>query len=423
MPNDPARWLGWAVLVGAVACRADPVDTAGLVDTEPVETDPVPVGLCDVAVTCPNTIPDAPSIACDLVVTDFSGEVAWDGPAGMQLRGRSSIAFPKPQLAVELLDDAGQEVSANLLGMGADSDWVLNGAYIDRALLRNSFGYGLFQALGGKERYAPESRTCRLTMDGAPYGVFFLGEKIKRDDDRIDILADPSGAAFIVKLDDEPGVFDNAAIGNGIWQVVSPSSPTPEQTAGMQATLGAWQSALLGAAPADPEVGIFAVIDLDSAVDFVLLQELLRNNDGYFLSIHLWKDVDTRLRFAPWDLDLTLGQPTYNENAKAHGWMLYRPVMIARMGEVPAFRARLASRWRELRLGPWSDAALLAGIEAQHALLGPDLAANFEVWPWADIPTYWPTLPEVAGPEEEYVRIEGWLPERTAWIDANIDAW
>ena len=303
------------------------------------------------------------------------------------------------------------------------TDWVINGAYIDRALLRNQLAFDLFQALGGPERYAPESHTCRATFNGRAAGVFFLTETIKRDDDRVDVPDDPHGEAFVVKLDDEPGLLDNSPVGYGIWQAVSPRSPTPQQSAGILASLGGWQGALLGPRPADPVDGIFAFVDPDSAVDFVLLQELMRNNDAYYLSVHLWKDVGGRLRFAPWDLDLTLAQPTYNDNTNPEGWVAYRPPMIARMGEVEAFRTALAQRWRDLRAGPWSDAALLDAVNAQHDLLGPDLQANFAVWTWTDIPLYWSTLPEVAGPEAEYDRIRAWLPARTAWIDGAIDGW
>ncbi|HNC98661.1 MAG TPA: CotH kinase family protein, partial [Myxococcota bacterium] len=290
---------------------------------------------------------------------------------------------------------------------------------IDRALLRNFFGYTLFQDLGGPERYAPESRTCTLVWNGTDSGVFFLVEKIKADDDRVVLRDDPTGASFVVKLDDEAGILDNSAIGYGTWQVVSPAEPTAAQAEGIRQHLSDWQAAVVAGQGARLE----RLVDVDSAIDFVLLQELLRNNDAYFLSVHLWRDVDSGLRFTPWDLDLTLGQPTYNDNANPEGWVAYRPAMISGLTAIPDFQDRLTARWESLRQGPWADAALLAAIDAQHTRLGAELAENFAIWPWEQIPLYWPTLPEVAGPEEEYARIRSWLVLRTAWIDENISEW
>ncbi len=394
-------------------------DSAGPLPVEEIAPAPPITGLCVVKLDCLDTVVDSPPTRCSLEVQRSPESPAWRGEGMVQLRGRSSTSFPKPQLAVELVDDTGAAVGANLLGMGTDPDWVLNGAYIDRALLRNHFGYTLFQDLGGPERYAAESRTCTLQWNGEAAGVYFLVEKIKADDDRLVLREDPDGGSFVVKLDDEAGILDNSAIGYGAWQVVSPAAPTPTQEAGIQQHLRDWQAALSAGQGARLE----RLVDVDSVIDFVLLQELLRNNDAYYLSVHLSRDLDSGLRFSPWDLDLTLGQPTYNDNTNPEGWVAYRPVMIAGLSAIPDFQDRIAARWQELRTGAWADAALLAHIDAQHELLGEELAANFVIWPWEQIPQYWSTLPEVAGPEEEYARIRSWIVLRTAWIDANISAW
>ncbi len=376
-------------------------------------------GLCLLQVACPSELSDSVEAACAIAVTDGSGWLDHQGPASMRLRGRSSVGFPKPQIAVELVGEQGADLAVNLLGMGADADWVLNGAYIDRALIRNHLAYRLFAELGGAERYAPESRACTLEYNGSPFGVYFLVERVKADDDRVDIPEDADGASFVVKLDDEAGLLDNSSIGYGTWQLVSPPSPTSAQEAGVYAALYAWQEATLGAAAG----AIGRHLDLESAADFVLLQELLRNNDAYYLSIYLWKSPSSKLRFTPWDLDLTLGQPTYNDNHNPEGWVAYRPLMISRLADVPGFRQTLAERWRTLRTDDWSDEALINRIAAHRELLGPELAANFEIWDWGEIYSYWPSLPEVDGPEAEYARIMEWLPIRTAWIDAHIDSW
>jgi len=386
--------------------------------------DPTPPGLCHVTVDCGGVaIPDEPKLGCSMTVADSEGRTVYDDHAGLELRGRSSLGAPKHQYAVELWDADGNAQSANLLDMGADADWVLNGAWYDRDLLRNTLGYDLFRAAGdvgtlSTPRYAPESRYCDLQLDGTWIGIFMLVEKIKQDDDRIDLAPDDgSGSAFVLKLDDTGTIHSNA-LGYGGWKVVSPADPTPTQLAGISATLDDWeavatrQPALLG-----------EVVDVDDFIDLILLEELVKNNDAFFLSLHLWKDVDGKLELSPWDLDLSLGQPSYNDNENPESWLLYRPSLVASLSSVPGFDARLAARWAELRGGPWATDEILARIDTYQATMGADaIAHNFEVWPIGDV-DFGGYLYPVSSYAEEDARVRAFLEARLTWMDTNVDRW
>jgi len=356
-------------------------------------------GLCRIELDCGQEIPDEPKVECALRVESSEGHALFEGEAGVEVRGRSSSGFPKKQFAVELRD-AGEAIEVDLFGMGAESDWVLNGAWIDRALVRNKYGYDLYQALNA-DHYGPESRTCTLRLEGRDQGVYFLVERVKRDAARIDIAED----GWVVKLDDVPGVQSNEAVGYGHWAAIHDGG-----SAG--ADLAAWQASVLN----DPS-GIFEHLDRDSAMDFVLLQEFMKNNDAYYLSVHLWRDAEGPIHFTPWDLDLTFGQPTYNDNVPPEGWILYRPTWVAAMD----FDGELADRWFELREGPLSDEAALARYEAQYTLLGDAAEANFEVWDWDEIDFLGGYLPVVEDYEAEADKIRAWIPARLAWIDENIE--
>ncbi len=384
-----------------------PVEQLGGVDTR---------GVCALELACDEVIPDEPKIDCELAIRNSEGLTFFEGVAGVESRGRSSSGFPKQQFAVELRDEEGGEQDVDLLGMGAESDWVLNGAWIDRALMRNVFAYDLFQSFGGVERYAPESRTCTMELNGQPWGVYFLVERIKRAESRIELQAEDS---FIMKLNDSGGIQAHDPVGHGTWKVVHPKAPSPEQTQQMQAWILGWQDEILN----DPDQ-MWSYLDRGSAIDFVLLQELMKNNDAYYLSVHLWKDAGGLALFAPWDLDLSLGQPTYNDNVTPEGWLLYRPTWVASMTSTEGFSEALADRWFELRQEQLSDEALLARAEAQWTLLGEDLPAeNFEIWPWEEIDFLGGYLPVVEDYATEQDNIRAWLPARTAWIDANIGSY
>ena len=113
-------------------------------------------------------------------------------PVGIKLRGQSSLTFPKKQYSIETWDGAGNNINVSLLGLPEESDWVINGSYADKSLIRNHIAYELFRQATD---YAPRTRFCEVYInDGKdisnPYnymGIYSLIEKIKIDKNRVNI--------------------------------------------------------------------------------------------------------------------------------------------------------------------------------------------------------------------------------------------
>lgn len=322
----------------------------------------------------------------------------------------------------------GEDRSASLLGMGGESDWVLDGLYADRALFRNRLAYDVFDSFGS-DRYAADTRFCELSIDGEELGLYALGESLERDDDRIDIgSGGDTGESFVVKLGDGLGFHDNA-IGNGTWELVFPDA-TPEVEQVVTEALVAWEDAVLGPAPADPLTGVFAHLDLDSAVDWVLLQEVLKNPDGYQLSVWLWRDEGGLMQFAPWDFDLAMGGFP-DDDCSAEGWVSrtswtetgeHPARYVDVMATIPAFRDRLVERWDELRGDELSEARLLERVAGYDATLAPGLEANLARWPIDevvfDVGSH--SLCPVGTWADEHARVVSFLEERLRWMDAHV---
>jgi hypothetical protein len=385
-----------------------------------------PPPVCSIELECGGpAIPDEPKIPCAIRVEDGRGAVQYDGSAGVEKRGRSSLAFPKPQYAVELRVSPTDETEnpANLLGMGREEDWVLNGAYIDRALFRNKLLYDLFQSFGGVERYAPESAFCELTLDGTWQGIYLLTERVKRDDDRVALPKDDAldGSSFLLEQDDEGGIRD-VGIAFGRWRLIYPHEKrsSARQVAGVVRWLDGWADVVRGV---DKQTDLFSLVDLDSAVDFVLLQELAKNNDAYHLSLHVWRAPGGRLHFTPWDLDLSFGQPNYNDSDSPEGWILERPALVTVMAQQAAFQSRIKARWAELRAGVLSEDALLARIEHYVSTIAAHVERNFERWPIGEIQFLNDNLYPVSSYQQELELVRAWIARRLAWIDNNIGSY
>lgn len=402
----------------------DPVDTGVAAEDLPAsdapEPEPFTEQLCQLTLDCPDGLIRDVRTACTLQVRTEAGDVQWDGPASVWIRGRSSASVVKPGYGVELRDEAGEDVGADLLGMGGEADWVIDGLWYDRLLVRDKLGYDLFRSWNDEGRTA-ESALCELTLNGAYYGVHALVERVERDDDRVDIDdGRESGLAFVLTQLDEDCFYTNTTT-YGCWKLVSPDAEamSPEGAA----ALTTWLTELEAAITAGDADGIWARVDRDSVIDTILLEEFFKNEDSFYTSMRSWKDTDGKLHFVPWDLDMTFGQfPNYYDYGNPHRWIQYRPPLWVAMAATPGFHDRLAERWAELRAGPLAQDAVFARIDALQAILGPAIERNFTTWPISGI-DYAGLFYPVTTYDEEDDHVRAWIELRLAWMDDNVASW
>ena len=422
------------LLLGCVQTAA-PVDSPAPLADDPTEVipaaDPGPEPpleterLCRLDLECAVLPTRDVKVPCALTVTTESGNVEYSGSAEVWVRGRSSSQVAKPGYGVELNDGAMVAVSANLLGMGSDSDWVIDGLYYDRLLIRDKLGYGLFRSWGGKEQYAAESALCELWRNDDYFGVHALVERVKRDDDRVDIAdGSESGEAFVLAQIDEDCFYTNTAT-YGCWKLVSPGDPTGESEEAMRRFLAGWEAHVLAAPSLGDWSQVWETTDMDSVIDTVLIEEFFKNEDAFYTSMHLSRDAGEGIRFIPWDLDMTFGQFPYYPygNYGAYDvWIGYRPPLWTQFALDPEFRERLGARWAELRAGSLDEGAIYARMDALQAILGDAIRRNDEVWPIESI-NYGGWFFEVSSYADEDAYVREWMHQRLAWMDANIAAY
>lgn len=374
------------------------------------------------------------------------GESAQTFPISIKIRGNFSRNLPKKQFAVKILDGKGEERDAPLLGLPKASEWSFNGNFHDRSLMRNSLAYELGRETG---RYAPRTRDFELYLNGDYRGVYTLTEKIERHKRRLDLPKWEKGG-FIVKIDttdrdDEWFPLEHESI-NVLHVYPKPSKIVKE--AGGKEAIDAIRVQILNFEAimrskdfANAEQGYPALIDVDSFVDFMLVQELFNNIDAYCRSVHFHGRGDGKLVAGPlWDFDVGAGNFTLRDATKTEGWrtgyrnrinfgtMFSPPVTwFARLRQDPAFEARFIARWRELRPTVFSDANIDALIDRKVVELGEATDRNFARWPIFGVPdrllrflAYPPPWPKDYN--EEIAKMRAWFRERAAWMDGAIDS-
>jgi hypothetical protein len=361
------------------------------------------------------------------VVEDSAGGLEYDDHAALSIRGRSSVAFPKKNYKVELRTVADVDNPKNLLGMGQEADWVLDGAWADRSLMRNRLTFSLFRD-SGANRWAPRARYCEVTLDAEYAGIYVLLERIKRDDDRLNLPEDDgTGKTFIVKQDDDGTLSLSIGVGSK-WQLVYPNDDVASavQSSAAQAWLDRLGVAIRGT---DPKA-LLALVDRAAIVDYILVEEFAKNIDAYNLSLHFVRSGGGPAWLVPWDTDLGYGQPTLRNstNDAPTGWVSNRTTLISKLSAVPEIRSALGPRWRELRASIFSNTAITARLDGYAAILSDAvIARNFALWPIEDVDfqeVYAPfSFYDVSSYAEESTHFRNWVAQRLAWMDASIDAY
>ena len=339
-----------------------------------------------IVIRTPRAIPDDPKIGARVRVIDRRGRRlnrtsdagnVYTGRAGIERRGHSSQMFPKKQYGIELRDSKGEGRDAALLGMPADDDWVLSAPYTDKSLMRNVVAYRTSR--GNFGRYAPRTRYAEVVLNGRYRGVYALIQRLELGKGRIP-APDRSWLAELV--------FGYQALGERSFTTpitrrpilfADPDDPGRAQTRRIRGAVARLERALYGRHFQDPRRGWRRHLDYRAAADYVLQQELFRNQDGFHASTYFHRAPGRRIALGPvWDFDIAAGNTTSRARG-TRGWQLGGRPWAERLYRDRGFVRRLLLRWRQVRRAGLRR-QILRGIAADTRTLRSPQRRNFNRW-------------------------------------------
>ncbi len=405
------------------------------------------------------TIPNEPKITASMGIIDngpgqtnhindpFNG---YNGTIGIELRGSSSQGYAKKPYGIETRDANGEDLNVPLLGMPSESDWALIAPLNDKTLMRDVLMHTYARAA---LPWSPRTRYCEVVINNDYKGVYALIETVKRDPNRVaikkleeeDISGNALTGGYILRMDKygSGGSLGGNWVSNyppipGSWQQTwfqyhypKEDDIEPEQAAYIQQHIKDFENMLV--AP-DFATHYPDWIDVDTWVDYLLLQELGKNVDGYRLSAYFYKHRDDeggKIGMGPiWDFNIGLGIGDYCGGADYTGWAKDFNNICGgdawvihfwwkRLLSDPAFGLRIAERWAELREGAWSNASIFGEIDANVALLAQAQVRNFQRWPVFG-QYVWPNSFIGNNYNEEINYLRTWLTNRLNWMDQHI---
>jgi len=400
---------------------------------------------------------DDPKITADLgIVYNGTGQRNaltdafnhYNGKIGIEVRGQSSQMFPMKSYGIELRLADGSSNNQSLLGMPSESDWVLYAPYTDKTLMRNVLAYSISNSLG---RYASKCRFVELILNNDYKGIYVLMEKIKPGRAGIvkmkksDIDGDALTGGYIFSLDKQPNAWyssfpapksTNQSFPHFSYVYPKETDIVEQQKTYIKKQVDDFEAALNSSNFQDPMIGVRKYADLNSFMDYFIVNEISRNVDGYRLSSYFNKDRDSKnslIKAGPvWDYDLSFRNANYCNGSNVNGWAFqFNDVCPGDgAGLVPFWWEKLFTdsnyvkdlhkRWTQQRTSVLKTANLNQVIDSIVQLTDEARQRHFKRWPILG-QYIWPNpnpIPNSYTEEISYLKV--WLDQRLSWIDQNL---
>lgn len=371
------------------------------------------------------------------------GTINYEGTLALKGRGNGTwTETDKKPFAIRL------DEKAKILGMHKQKRWILLASYKDRTLMRNDVAYWLSKHT--EMPYTINGEFVELVWNGTHMGNYYLCEQARIDDDRIDIknpnYDEPEKGGYFMEIDTYLDYNNNGQNGSdkigdvGFWSkggyVTNGKGrynlpyifkdPDEDET-GVPITEDSKVFKYMQNYVKEMEDAIYAVrndhnnhnwmnyLDIDRAVDFALIQEMMMNHDSYNTwpaagphSTFLYKDSCGPINFGPvWDFDY-------------HTLTLYQDGIGNQGDENPRIR-----RWELLSMDYKQGSSGWGSSSSENKYYFADLAKNDAIFRallesrWNEYKNTWKNdLPKYIDQTAEYIRISEYYNQKK-WGSLN----
>lgn len=331
----------------------------------------------------------------------LDGEASLETDLLIKMRGNSSSRFDKKQYRLTFVDSSAygsstenlqelEHVSHKVMGMPPESEWILNGPFLDKTLLRN---YLMYNLSGELMDWAPNVRYCEVFLDGEYQGIYLMLETVKADENRVNIkMLDENNTAtdYMVareRIGDTAYPLDNFGTYSGkTYNELGLTYPgvrsgrTEEQLEYIRQDISAAEKMLYSLDYDDQKIGYKSAIDTQSFADYFILNEFSMNVDAGGLSTYMYKEVGSGFKMGPvWDFNNGFDNYEYYALDMDEFYLISNPwyVMLLRDEE---FVEQIINRYSVLREGILSEKRINELIDETITFLGPAVARNDDVW-------------------------------------------
>lgn len=334
-------------------------------------------------------------------------------PTAVRIKGRGNSTWSLPKKPYKLKFDT----KTSLLGEPKDKEWVLLANYLDKTNLRNATAFFMGDEMTELE-WTPCTHFVELVLNGVHKGTYQLSEQVKIAEDRVNVSDD----GYLIEVDQLSRMEEDDVYFQTDRILLNIKDPDVEYGSEAYNWIKDYvtnvENVLYSEDFLDENTGYAQYIDMQSYVDWYLVQEIIKNNDGiFFSSCYMNIAPNGKLKMGPlWDFDLAFGNTDYNNSMDPTGFWIKNAAWISRMFEDPSFTRLIRERFDEIYN---NKTVIYKYIDENADYLEYSVIENNSVWKTLHTST-WPNNYVWESYENEINKMKDFIDIRLDWLNENL---
>ncbi len=264
--------------------------------------------------------------------------------------------------------------------------------------------------------YTPHFHFVDVILNGRYHGTYQLGDKLKISKNRVNVGDD----GFLLEIDyraeneEDSRYLKVGHIGRSV-SIKEPDVEYDDENFNyIKDFMSEADAALFSYTFTDPENGWQKYLDMDSFVDWYLINEITKNNDAFFYtSCYMNLKRGGKLKMGPlWDYDIAFGNVSFNGCDTPDGFWIKNVTWYTRLFQDPAFVARVKERF-DYFYNHQDD--ILNFIDEQVQYLSRSVEENDIRWDIIKSSVY-PRFNVIGDYQDEIDFMKDWMKERFDWL-------
>jgi len=303
---------------------------------------------------------------------DMAENYGDENSVGIRLRGNSTKNARKKPFRIKF------DKKKSVLGFEKNKSWVLLADYFDQSYIRNYTAFSIASYFNNLD-FTPHPNHVALLLNGNFQGLYLLCEQIDEKSGRTNVDEDfnvetDTNFPFLVEMDDRANLEGITGIDNFYVEdfepveIKYPESDERDLKNGddvvynyineyINAVFTTIKTGVkISVSFKNQLVGLEDLVNIDSLVDYYLVNEIMHNSDSIYKSIYMHKTKDGLMNFGPvWDFDYSLAdnfivpyEESYIESAN-NLFIAKRSAIFKLLLQNETFYNKVTNRFNELK--------------------------------------------------------------------------